>query len=169
MLGTTHIAFGVLFALPFYMVWGEGNLIVFGFAVFGSLLPDIDHPGSFISRLHPSTQFLSQHITKLKIVKHRGYFHSILAVIIFSFVAVLLALYFNSSLLYPFFFFIGYISHLAADSLTYYGIEWLQPFSKWKVHGRIRTGKEGEIFLFALILVFLIFVGLWQMGFFESM
>lgn len=166
MLAKTHIAFGILFALPLYFGFGNGNLVFLGSAIFGSLLPDIDHPMSFVSTLHPSIQFLSRHISEE--LGHRTFFHSLFAAIIFLLAATILALYFKGSLLYPLFFFAGYISHLAADSLNRTGIQWLMPFRERKVKWVIRTGSQRENVVFVLILFFLVFIGLWQMGFFES-
>jgi len=166
MLGTTHIVFGMLFALPFYMGWGEGDLILFWFAILGSLLPDFDHPKSLISKINPMTQFVSRGISKL--TPHRKYLHTLIAAVVAFIVTALLALYFSASLLYPFFLFIGYISHLAADSLNPTGIQWLMPFRERKVRWVISTGSQRENVVFVLILFFLVFIGLWQMGFFES-
>lgn len=165
MLGKTHITFGILFALPLYISFGGGNLIFLMSAAFGSLLPDIDHPRSFISTLHPSTQFFSRHISK--IVTHRGIFHTLIAAVVTFILVILLTLYFHASLLYPFFFFIGYISHLASDSLNPTGIRWLGPFRERKISWKIRTGSQSENVVFVLILFFLVFIWLWQIGMFE--
>ena len=165
MLGTTHIIFGMLFALPFYMGWGEGDLVLFGFAILGSLLPDFDHPKSLISKINPMAQFVSRGISKL--TPHRKHLHTLIAAVVAFIVTALLALYFSASLLYPFFLFIGYISHLAADSLNPTGIQWLMPFRERKVNWKIRTGTQHEKVVLVLILFLLVFIGLWQMGFFE--
>jgi inner membrane protein len=165
MLGITHAVFGVLFALPFYMGWGEGNIILFGFAMLGSLLPDLDHPKSLISTLNPSIQFLSRHISR--VVLHRGIFHTLFAAMMVFIAMTLLALYFDVSLLYPFFLFVGYISHLAADSLNPTGVRWLKPFRESSVSFRVRTGGVGEIAICALIVALLTLFWLWRIGVFE--
>lgn len=165
MLGITHAVFGVLFALPFYMGWGKWNLILFGFAMLGSLLPDFDHPKSFISTLNSSIQFLSRHVSR--IVLHRGIFHTLLAAMMAFIATTSLALYFDASLLYPFFLFVGYISHLAADSLNPTGVRWLRPFRESSVSFRVHTGGIGERAICALIVAFLTLFWLWQIGMFE--
>jgi membrane-bound metal-dependent hydrolase YbcI (DUF457 family) len=50
-------------------------------------------------------------------------------------------------------FFLGFVSHLAADSLNPTGIKWLQPFSKAKVKDGIKTVSAAEKLLFSLTLV----------------
>jgi len=45
------------------------------------------------------------------------------------------------------------VSHLVADSLNPTGIKWLQPFSKARVKGGIRTGSAAEKLLFLLTVV----------------
>ena len=48
-------------------------------------------------------------------------------------------------------FFLGFISHLAADSLNPTGIKWLQPFSKAKLKDGIRTGSAMEKLFFLMV------------------
>ena len=54
-------------------------------------------------------------------------------------------------------FFLGFISHLVADSLNPAGIKWLQPFNKAKVKDGIRTGSFLEkLFLLVTVVIILI-------------
>ncbi|KGX92900.1 membrane protein [Pontibacillus halophilus JSM 076056 = DSM 19796] len=84
------------------------------------MLPDIDHPSSYIGRKLPG---LSKSISKL--FGHRGFTHSIVCVA---------ALYFGLTELKEqvpsvpaLGITIGYISHLLADSLTPQGAQLLYP------------------------------------------
>ena len=62
MMGKTHLAAGILAgeltALAYYRASIIPALIVIGTATIGSLLPDIDHPGSLLS----SSSRLSRHM-----------------------------------------------------------------------------------------------------------
>jgi len=55
-------------------------------------------------------------------------------------------------------FFLGFVSHLAADSLNPTGIKWLQPFSKAKVKDGIKTGSAAEKLPFSLTVVAILIV-----------
>ncbi|MBI4153212.1 metal-dependent hydrolase [Candidatus Woesearchaeota archaeon] len=135
----THTAFGFLTAL-FLLPWSNGHSILFvSLAVFGSLLPDIDHEGSKINRILPVTRWFASLFT------HRGFFHSL----------------FPAALLYLLFMFIelewvgialalGYVSHLLSDGLTKMGVNVLHP--AFHIHGFIETGGVAELILFVLVV-----------------
>jgi inner membrane protein len=96
-----------------------------GLAVGGSLLPDIDHPKSWVGR---RTRPVSTAIASA--LGHRGITHSLIAVIGLT----LLLLYAGyrrdgvSALA------VGYLSHLAADMLTPGGLRLAWPFrGTWSV------------------------------------
>ena len=142
MLGKTHIAIGVLAALillPFINVPSQIAFIVI--VVIGALLPDIDHEKSTINKFCPVTRILP------KFFKHRGFFHSIFPVILlyiifwaFNQQFVGLALIF------------GYLTHLAADSLTKMGVNYLHPFSTWHIRGPVETGTLFETLIFVVVI-----------------
>ena len=142
MLGKTHIAIGVLGALillPFIDVPSKIAFIVI--VAIGALLPDIDHEKSTINKFCPVTRILP------KFFKHRGFFHSIFPVILlyiifwaFNQQFVGLALIF------------GYLTHLAADSLTKMGVNYLHPFSTWHMRGPVETGTLFETFIFIAVI-----------------
>lgn len=80
----------------------------------GSLFPDIDHPHSIMGRHNIFARFM----------KHRGFTHTIPAMIIFS--ALLSVLFGEFTLGFMF----GYATHLITDSMTPTGIMWLYPYNK---------------------------------------
>ncbi|MFT4325272.1 metal-dependent hydrolase [Candidatus Liberibacter solanacearum] len=101
---------------------GEWGIIALG-ALLSCLLPDIDHSQSFISRHLKIISFFTSYI-----LKHRGFTHSILAVILY---VECIHQFFPSTLI-PYQDFqdamiIGYVSHLVADILTPAGIPLLWP------------------------------------------
>ncbi|MEG8098837.1 metal-dependent hydrolase [Candidatus Liberibacter brunswickensis] len=102
-----------------------------GIVVLGSLLschlPDIDHHKSFISRR--INRFF---IYPYRILKHRGFTHSIFAVILYGY---LVYNTFPSEHETPYqglqdSLIIGYISHLVADIITPAGIQLLWPYHR---------------------------------------
>jgi len=137
----THFLVGFVFYLLLVRV-GLFRLedVALAGLIIGSVFPDVDHPQAFLG----------------KIVKHRGIIHSLLACCISSFVLAILLLIYNVSLLIALAFFIGYLSHLAADSLTVMGVEWLQPFKKGKISFIIRTGSLGESAVATLLILLII-------------
>jgi inner membrane protein len=106
----------------------------------GSLLPDIDSSESFLG-------------SKVKVVslffKHRGPFHSLLAMIFFMIILFLI----TPNLYYLLALMIGYLSHLFFDSLTPKGIPLLWP-SKARIRGIFKTTGLVDIILL-VVFVFL--------------
>jgi inner membrane protein len=147
MIKRTHIVIALALALLF-LPHVNYKLIFFPVVLVCALLPDIDSPNSFLGsiKIFKPLQFA---------VKHRGIFHSftlcILVALALAFFAPLLAL--------P--FFLGYSSHLIADSFTEEGI---MPFWPWKrtTNGPVRTGGRREWFIFIgfIVLDVLFFIGL---------
>ncbi|CDL80881.1 metal-dependent hydrolase [Xenorhabdus szentirmaii] len=116
-----------------------------------SLLPDIDHPHSTLGRLF---RFISIPIAKL--CGHRGFTHSLLALIVGI---TLFQTEMPSDWPIPTDFFhsmiIGYISHLIADMLTPAGIPLLWPL-RLRFCIPILRGKErkkAERFIAVLVMV----------------
>ena len=113
-------------------------------AVAGSLLPDLDHPRSWVGqRLRPVSRPLAAALG------HRGATHSLLAVC----GAALLLRAQGVSRLVSDPLVTGYLSHLAADLLTPAGLR-----LAWPLRGSItvplcRTGSFAEMLIVAAILV----------------
>lgn len=134
MLWRTHLAFAFFLGALAVHFLSFSWLFLFA-ALLGSLLPDVDHPRSKLGSFVP---FLSLFFT------HRGFFHGIIALFLFPFLASLL---FPSSFLSQGIF-LGYLSHLFLDAATRKGIMPLHPFLSWRVHGPARSGSFFETMLF---------------------
>lgn len=160
MLGTTHQIGGVcsvivlgtyLFPAPLPLTAiVYGGAMIAGASV-GSLLPDIDHPKSKISKkAQTPAKILSA------AVGHRGWTHTIL---VFALISVALFWMANqirtATLLLNYLalgFSIGYASHLLLDALTVSGIPALKPFSERSFRlARFRTGVDDPGVQFLLI------------------
>lgn len=137
----THLAFALLTSLIAIKFLHVSNIYLFILvACFVALLPDIDDASSKLGRKH---KIIS------RIFSHRGILHSIfpplILYLLFNF------LNYNTIALG---ILIGYLSHLFIDAFTLQGINFLHPFSSFRISGFIRTGKLLELILF------LIFIGL---------
>ncbi len=141
MMFQTHLAFSFLIGLLFIKYFVPYNQVLFMvLCLFGSLLPDIDHPQSKIGR-------------RVKVIgmlfEHRGFFHSGFAV------AGLIAafLFLSKPNIYALGLIIGYASHIVIDMTTKEGIMLLHPVSKFRIRGIIRTGASLEHLLFGALLL----------------
>ena len=138
MLIKTHLmitSFFILLLFPFVSY----KIIFIVIAFLTTYIPDIDLESSKLGRkkIFRPLQFF---------VKHRGAFHSFT----FLFLLTFLFLIFVPRIALG--FFIGYASHLFADSLTISGIA---PFFPWKrkIFWKIRTGGKIEKILFFVLLI----------------
>lgn len=127
----THLIFAFFILVLFGFILNFPIYMAF-FAFAGVLIPDID----------------------IKFKKfHRKVFHNVWFLIICLF-------FLSRSMLFDrmagIVFSIGFLSHLAADSLTHRGIMPLWPIKKPKFNGPVRTGGFGE-YLIILMLIFLIY------------
>lgn len=115
--------------------------VALGLVVAGSLLPDIDHPGSWVGRrMRPVSRVLAA------VLGHRGVTHSAVAVL----AASLLAWRTRTAEVWP--VVIGYGSHLVADMLTPRGLRLAWPLrGSWGV-ALCRTGSPAEGIVVALVL-----------------
>ena len=100
MLGKTHLGGGIVTSL---LLCG-GDVVSICWLIFGSILPDIDHPGSMIGKNVPLLP---------KILKHRGFTHSILFCILMFFINFWLC--------------IGCVVHIIMDMMTKQGVELFYP------------------------------------------
>ena len=121
-----------------------------GMAAFGALLPDIDHPGSWVGR-----RFQVISVPLALVIGHRGVTHSLIAT---GALAVVLYFYGLGMIIAP--LLIGYASHLAADSLTPSGVPWLWPWKRTFSLNLFRTGSFTEY----LLTTFLATIGSWAFG-----
>jgi inner membrane protein len=117
--------------------------IALAWAIGGSLLPDIDHPHSWVGR---RVQIVSRPLAS--IIGHRGVTHSILAVVA---CAVLLRWHgLRRATVDP--LIVGYVSHLGADLLTARGLPLTWPLQCRYAIPLCKTGSPAE----ALIVVSLV-------------
>jgi inner membrane protein len=112
-------------------------------AAAGSLLPDIDHPRSWVGR---RTWPVSTAIAS--VLGHRGITHSAIAVIGLT-MLLLHAGYRRSGVSAVI---VGYLSHLAADMLTPQGLRLAWPFRKTWCVPLCRTGSPAEPVIVLLLL-----------------
>ncbi|MFO8069506.1 MAG: metal-dependent hydrolase [Alkalibacterium sp.] len=122
-----------------------GNVIALGI---GSLLPDIDHPKSFIGN---RTRGVSDGISM--VFGHRGLLHSIVGVIFFLLASQFILSSFQQPLEWAYWFTAGYIAHLVEDSFSKTGVAWLQPVYNKRIQFGFKliyykTGKMSETVLF---------------------
>ena len=145
MLIKTHLAITLFFVLLF-VPFVKLPLLFLIVALLATYLPDIDSKHSKIGHhffLRPIQWF----------AKHRGFVHS------FTFLFLITL---GFVLFIPFFalpFFLGYSSHLIADSFTIEGIKPFYPYRKIS-NGRIRTGtlSETNVFVFFIFIDLILFV-----------
>jgi inner membrane protein len=142
MLFKTHILFAFLFALLGIQIFHPSNQILFLLlALFGGLLPDIDHPKSKIGK----------YFKHFNLFEHRGFMHSFL---VLPLIAAILFFVFNlPQFALP--IIVGYISHLLSDLITKEGIMPLHPLTRFRLHGFIKTGGLIEVIIF-LALIFVV-------------
>jgi inner membrane protein len=143
MLIKTHLAITLCFVLLF-IPFVKMPLLFLVVALLATYIPDIDSKHSKIGHyffLRPFQWF----------ARHRGFVHS------FTFL-ILVTLGF--ALFLPFLalaFFLGYCSHLIADSFTIEGIKPFYPHKK-VCRGRIRTGSLSETNIFVVFILLDLFL-----------
>lgn len=138
-------------ALTLSLAEGDWWHVIAG-GLFTCLLPDIDHPKSLLGQ---RLTWLSSPISCL--CGHRGFTHSLMAIIVGIF---LFALLMPSQIDIPLDAFhsmiIGYLSHIAADILTPAGVPLLWP-CRWRFRVPILSpskGKQIERLLCIAVLIF---------------
>ena len=156
MLGGTHLLIGFMtgaaVATHLHLPVTTPLAVVLGAAMVGSLLPDIDHAGSTVSRRLGLLALPVRFLARLRLLGHRGFTHSLLAVALL--ILVLNALHADYALSTAFVG--GYSSHLVADALTPRGIRLWFPLRYGFQVPRllaIKTGSNWEM-LVALICLF---------------
>lgn len=156
MMGSTHAAFALVcyYVIAYFAGLPFDAPVALALLIVGSLLPDIDHPRGFLARQFYLFKRTSRGISKF--VTHRGIVHSLLAALIATAAVWVVSMFYNWETLAVACFFLGFTSHLAADSLNPTGIKWLQPFSKVKVRDGIRTGSFLEKLFFSITVVLIL-------------
>lgn len=164
MMFRTHVIFALFFFILFLKIFSfnfSPNVSVIIFTIvlcFGSILPDVDSPGSFVNRKYLFG--IGKGIAAFS--EHRGFFHSIFGILLFAVIAFVAVYFIKTSFIYAIASPIGYFLHLAADSFTVSGINWL-----WKsghIKGPIRTGSIFEQFFFIALLVATVYIAVGSQG-----
>ncbi|MBI4983562.1 metal-dependent hydrolase [Candidatus Woesearchaeota archaeon] len=150
MLFFTHLLLGIVIFLLVTPLLVGNPLIALLLVLLGSILPDIDE---YHSKINQWSGIFGKLISVLS--KHRGIFHSLMGAML---VGLLLGYLWSWN--YALALLLGYLSHLIGDLLTPFGIALLYPFSKFKLHGPVKTGGILEwtvrTALIVIILVLLV-------------
>lgn len=110
--------------------------------VAGSLLPDVDHPASWVGRrVRPVSTVLAA------VLGHRGVTHSAVAIV--GLAAALLQARYAHAHVWP--LVVGYASHLVADMLTPRGLRLAWPLQRTWGLPLCRTGSATEAVIVVLI------------------
>lgn len=141
MMFKTHLMFGFLVGLFAISFLRPANQLLFiSIILLSAVFADIDHPDSKIG-------------SKVKIIgflfEHRGFFHSVFAVLLFG-IAFFFLLH---QKIYVYAALIGYASHLLADMINHMGIMPFHPFSRYRIKGFIKTNSMCEILIFVLLII----------------
>lgn len=131
------------YLIHYNISYGLLSLVIYFYTShIGSLFPDIDMKSSFISKRHP---FISKSFGKR--CRHRGFTHSLLAMLILYIIFNIFIIISNDNIIIIsmcYGFFIGYASHLILDLLTKEGIELLYPCRANLNIFFIKTNSNGE-------------------------
>jgi inner membrane protein len=144
MMVRSHVVIGVAGWMAAAPLLGQPHADLAGviLAVIGALLPDIDHPQSWVGR---RTRPLSSALAAT--LGHRGITHSAFAVI--GLAALLLCGGYRRMTVAA--LAVGYLSHLAADMLTPRGLRLLWPSRRTWALPLCRTGSPAEGLIVALL------------------
>jgi len=143
----THLLAGVLlYFLLLYFKIIEPNITLLMTIALGSLLPDIDHPNSYINNQLRVTKPIG------RTIRHRGFTHSIEFIILVSILLKIIGV--NTTIIFG--LLIGIISHLIMDSITVSGVRWSYFLGKPHIKGPIRTGGTGENIIFVIMIFILV-------------
>lgn len=126
-------------------------------AVIGSIFPDIDHKGSYISKRVKAVSFFIS-----RLLKHRGITHApIVSIFMMGVLLVVGRFFFFSDLLNVGIigFLIGALSHILLDSMTKGGVPLLYPFNKKKFSLMgFPTGGVAETLIFVGLVLGSVYV-----------
>jgi inner membrane protein len=154
MMAGSHVAVGVAawaWIAP-HLGFPALDPVALTLAVGGALLPDIDHPQSWVGR---RVRVISYPLAAL--IGHRGFTHSILAVVACGLLLRWRGL--GRAVVDP--LVVGYLSHLAADLMTSGGLRLAWPLRQRFAIALCRTGSRGEL---AIVTSLVVWVGATTLG-----
>jgi len=154
----THLALSLTATLPVMSLTGTLSGGGIAALALGTLLPDIDEPGSWIGR---RTRGISDMMNRT--FGHRGMTHSLVAVGVVVLLMVSLVLLLNVPAAVAAAFIGGYSLHLMGDSFSKSGIAWLQPFKNKKFQSGFgvvyyTTGSMVEKLLLVGLVAVLVYI-----------
>ena len=133
----THLSTGILFSSIYFLEIAKLSLsptliiLLILATIIGASTPDLDTPSGGLWQKMPAGGIISRIVNPIFIGGHRHLSHSIIGMVIFSFLFYL----FTRILPYPFLtqylmtaFIIGFLSHIFADLFTEEGVPILFPF-----------------------------------------
>lgn len=160
MTASSHVSVGILSWAVYESLTGGvlANYEVYFYflAALGSLLPDIDHPQSWIG-----SRFVPISFPIWAVFGHRGITHSLIAIVS---LVLILAFYQQSMVIAGYDWLlplmIGYLSHLFADYLSNSGIPLFYPSKrKFRAPITVQTGGVSEYLLvYAMVVAFAFFL-----------
>lgn len=114
-------------------------------ASIGSLIPDIDHPHSMLASSSLATRKISKTVSS--VTQHRGFTHTLIFGFLLWALFIPLMKYLGKfGVIIQQSFSLGFLSHLALDTMNEKGVMWLWPFLSKHFHIlRVRTGSTVEI------------------------
>lgn len=118
--------------------------LALGLTTIGALLPDIDHPSSWVGR---RLRVISRPLAAM--IGHRGVTHSVLAVIACR--AFLRWQGLRRAMIDP--LVVGYLSHLAADLVTTSGLRLAWPSKRRQAVPLCRTGSFGKSIIVTAVVI----------------
>lgn len=99
------------------------TVLLIGSSILGSLLPDIDHPKSFIGNKIPILPTILYSTVGHRTITHSLLFASVMGILVATFINLWLGIGLT----------IGILSHIILDMLTPSGVAYLYPFNKKKL------------------------------------
>lgn len=169
MVKETHIKGGYIFSLLMISFINEKYIYEYNivykiiliyiyiyFSYFGSLFPDLDMRGSYISKRFPLLykKFGSK-------FKHRGFTHSLIFIYTLCYLSNLLVKYSNNNIVFICLcsgFIIGYTSHIILDIITKEGVQLFYPISINISLLPIKTSSKSEKIVYKILDFILIFL-----------
>lgn len=153
MLAKSHVISSMIIAVPLSSLVAQEYVMMFLVTVvIGSLFPDLDEKGSYLSRRVYIVSYVISMFTT-----HRGHTHSILALVLYFIIGFLISKYFEVPLHILGGFLLGNLIHFTGDMTTKSGLTILYPFSKSSFHllpknFRLRTNSKLEKYFVVPVL-----------------
>lgn len=115
----THITTTLALGLPLMSLTNELTLVNVGVLAVGSLLPDIDHPSSYLGKRHKMVSGVTN-----KAFGHRGITHSLLGFILIGIIVKFIQKQYLTDRIenIVFWLMLGYLLHLLEDSFSQRGV-----------------------------------------------